>query len=369
MSLWVVVLLLGVIGLLLFRYRSGLWFDLNDPEAVARAVTPRGALSDAELSQIEIFEQASPSVVHVTVRRGNGNAGTGTGFIWSRDGYVVTNYHVVAVSNEWQVILADGSRHEANIVGGEAASDIAVLKINAEPGVLSPIPIGNSDDLRVGQNVYAIGTPFGLEQTLTTGVISGLGRQIPSLDGHLMEDAIQTDAAINPGNSGGPLLDSAGRVIGVNTSIFSPSGTSAGVGFAIPIDTVNRLVPELIRNGSIERPILGVSIYQERFLAELRRRGVPGVPEQGVLIINVLPGSSAARAGLRGESYSEETGVELGDVIVGIDGEPIESTADLYRVLEKYNVGDTVTVSAMRDGQALEVEVELQARPKPTLRR
>ncbi|MCA9055308.1 MAG: trypsin-like peptidase domain-containing protein, partial [Planctomycetaceae bacterium] len=362
-SAWIVVALLGLIALLLYRYRSGIWMDLFDPQAVSRAVTPRGELSPIEKSQIEIFQQASPSVVHITSVGRRGNSGTGTGFLRDRDGYVVTNYHVVVGAEEWHVTLSDNTSFEAKFVGGEPGTDVAVLKIGAEPGKLSPIPIGASSDLQVGQNVYAIGTPFGLEQTLTTGVISGLGRQIQSLDGHPIDDVIQTDAAINPGNSGGPLLDSAGRAIGMNTAIFSPSGVNAGVGFAIPIDSVNRLVPDLIREGSIERPALGVLIYPDAALEQMRDRGVAGIPERGVVIREVLDGSSAEQAGLRGERFNPRVGYQLGDVIVGIDDQPIDKAEELFRVLRDHKVGDEVQLSILRDGNPLQVTVTLQARP------
>ena len=362
-SAWIVVVLLVLIAVLLYRYRTGLWMDLFDPAAVSRAVTPRGELSPIEQTQIGIFKQASPSVVHITSIGRNSQHGTGTGFIWDRDGYIVTNYHVVTGAAQWHVTLADSTTYEATFVGGEAASDVAVLKVPVEPGKLEPIPVGASDDLQVGQSVYAIGTPFGLEQTLTTGVISGLGRQIYSLDGHPIDDVIQTDAAINPGNSGGPLLDSAGRAIGMNTAIFSPSGTNAGVGFAIPIDTVNRLVPELIREGSIERPALGVMIYPDSVLEQFRDRGVPGLPERGVVIREVLPGSSAAKAGLRGESGDVQSRMQLGDVIVGLDGTAIDDADQLFRTLRSYRVGDEVTVSILRDGEPQQLKVTLQPRP------
>ncbi|MFV0443770.1 MAG: S1C family serine protease [Planctomycetaceae bacterium] len=363
-SAWIVVLLLALIGVLLYRYRSGIWMDLHDPQAVSRAVTPRGELSLTEKSQIEIFKQGSPSVVHITSNGRSGQSGTGTGFVWSRDGYVVTNYHVITGGADWHVVLADNSAFEAQFVGGEPASDLAVLKIPAEHGKLVPMPIGSSADLQVGQNVYAIGTPFGLEQTLTAGVISGLGRQIYSLDGHPIDDVIQTDAAINPGNSGGPLLDSAGRAIGVNTAIFSPSGTNAGVGFAIPIDTVNRLVPSLIRDGSIERPALGVLIYPDSALEQLRERGVSGIPDRGVVIREVLPGSSADKAGLRGEHFDPRNGFRMGDVIVGMDGDPIDTSEQLFRLLGDHKVGDEVTLSILRDDEPIQATVPLQARPK-----
>jgi S1-C subfamily serine protease len=360
---WIVLLLLAVIALLLFRYRTSIWMDLYDPDAVARAVTPRGKLSAVEFSQIEIFEQSAPSVVHITTV-GERSRGTGTGFVWSEDGYIVTNYHVTAEADMLHVTLADNSTYAARFVGGEPAADVAVLKIAGEPGKLVPIPIGESSELKVGQNVYAIGSPFGLDQTLTTGVISGLGRQIFALDGSPIHDVIQTDAAINPGNSGGPLLDSAGRAIGINTAIFSPSGTNAGIGFAIPIDTVNRLVPDLIRNGSIPRPALGIIIYPDAALAQLRRRGVPGVPESGVLIREVLPGSAAEKAGLRGEKFESGEGFELGDVIVGLDGEAIDSANDLFSTIKNFQIGQRVTLTIIRDGQPLQLETTLQERPE-----
>lgn len=362
-SAWIVVLLLGLIALLLYRYRAGLWRDLFDPRATSRVVTPRGELAPAELSQIALFRQASPSVVHITSVGGNGQNGTGTGFIWDEQGYIVTNYHVVVGAQQWHVTLADNSTFEAQYVGGEPSSDVAILKIKAEPGQLMPIPIGSSSDLQVGQNVFAIGTPFGLEQTLTSGIISGLGRQIYSLDGQPINDVIQTDAAINPGNSGGPLLDSAGRAIGMNTAIFSPSGTNAGVGFAIPIDTVNSLAPELIRNGSIERPALGVLIYPDAALEQLRDRGVPNLPERGVVIREVLKGSSAEKAGLRGEEFTPRRGFRLGDVIVGVDGKPVDQADELFKILGSHKVGDTVELSILRDGNPLQVQIPLQARP------
>ena len=360
---WIVVILLGIIAWLLFKQRLGFWMDLRDPAAVSRVVSPRGELSPIETSQIEIFRNASPCVVHITSVGRNSQQGTGTGFIWDRQGYIVTNYHVVTGARQWHVTLADNSTFEARYVGGEPASDVAILKIPADPGKLTPIPIGSSSDLQVGQNVYAIGTPFGLEQTLTTGVISGLGRQIYSLDGHPIEDVIQTDAAINPGNSGGPLLDSAGRAIGMNTAIFSPSGTNAGVGFAIPMDTVNRLVPDLLRNGSVERPALGVMIYREAMLEQLRRQGVPGLPDKGVVVSEVLPGSSAEQAGLIGVDFHPRTGLKLGDVIVGIDGVPTDTADDLFKAIAKRKIGDEVLLSLLRDGSARQVTLKLQARP------
>lgn len=376
-SLWVVLALLIIVAALLYRYRRPLLGDLHDPGAQPRAVTPRGELSALEKSQIEIFRSASPSVVHITtavaVARGTPSdfnileipRGTGTGIVWSADGYIVTNSHVLAGAQSARVMLADNSSYPASYVGHDSGSDIAVLKIHTERGVLQPIQIGTSSDLHVGQSVFAIGSPFGLDQTLTTGVISGLGRQIPAPDGHIIEDAIQTDAAINPGNSGGPLLDSAGRLIGVNSAILDPRQLEvfSGIGFAVPVDTVNRVVPDLIAHGQVERPALGVSIYPDASADELRRRNVGGLNSAGVLVQSVLPGGAAEQAGLRGgQAGTTDESTRIGDLIVGMNGNPITNADDLYRELGRHRVGDTVTVTVLRDGQKRDMRVTLQPR-------
>ncbi len=236
-------------------------------EAAPRAVAPRGPLAADELANVELFRRTSPSVVHITTLETQRDffsratqevpRGTGTGFVWDGDGHIVTNYHVIQGASAARVTLADQSTHKASLVGFFADRDLAVLKI--EVPRLPPIPLGTSRDLLVGQRVYAIGNPFGLDQTLTTGIVSALNREIESFNSRTIRGVIQTDAAINPGNSGGPLLDSAGRLIGVNTQIASPSGASAGIGFAIPVDEVNRIVPRLIRDGRFVRPALGVT--------------------------------------------------------------------------------------------------------------
>ncbi len=371
-SAWIVVALLVVIAGLLFRYRLAILSDLRDPNAVPRAVTPRGELADSEKTQIAIFHAASPSVVHITSLYRGRPVGTGTGFVWREDGYIVTNYHVSSAANPneaaladmlWHVTLADNSTYAASYVGGEPSLDVAVLKIPVERGQLKEIDIGRSSNLQVGQNVYAIGSPFGLDQTLTTGVISSVGREIKAINGKTIYDVIQTDAAINPGNSGGPLLDSAGRVIGINTAIFSPTGTNAGIGFAIPIDAINRVVPELIRNAGKEKPALGILIRPDSMFAQLKLRGIEGLPESGVLIRSVIPGSSAEKAGLRGEEIDPRRGVRLGDVIVGLDGKPIERSDDLFAALKKHEVGDVVQLAIVRDGKPMIIEVTLQPRP------
>jgi len=367
----VVLMLLIVLATVLFRYRMPIWNDLLNPQAGARAVTPAGSLSDAELTQIEIFKSASPAVVHVTtsiaVAQGQNvmemPRGAGTGIVWSEDGYLVTNFHVVAGTESAQVTLADNSSYRATVVGLDPATDIAVLKIPATPGQLKPIAVGTSSELQVGQNVFAIGSPFGLDQTLTVGVISGLGRQIPNADqSGMIADVIQTDAAINPGNSGGPLLDSQGRLIGLNTAILNPNnqGSSVGIGFAVPVDALNRVVPQLIRSGRVERVGMGVVVLGESEIARYREQGVAGLDEPGLLIRSVEPGSGAAQAGLRGNRFDETTGVfELGDLIVAVDGNAVTSMAELSKALEGRAAGDTVTLTVVRNGERIEVPVTL----------
>lgn len=365
---WMIIALLIVIGALLYRYAIPIQTDLYDPNAGRRPVTPRGELSDVEKTQIEIFNAASPSVVHVTTAAlgyvSNFDVreiprGTGTGIIWSEDGYIVTNYHVLQGSERRYVTLADNTTYEARVVGADPDQDVAVLKIDVGRRKLQNIPIGSSSDLQVGQNVYAIGSPFGLDQTLTTGVISGLGRELPS-EGRTIFDVIQTDAAINPGNSGGPLLDSAGRLIGMNTAIYSKSGSSSGIGFAVPVDSINRVVPDLIKYGENKRPILGVSILSDSYFRRLVRvRALPADAE-GVLIMSVVEGSGADAAGLRG-TVTDAGSTRLGDLITAINGRRITNSETLFNELNRYEPGDTVNVSVIRDGEELEVPVTLQS--------
>ncbi len=337
---------------------------LHDPSARPRPVLARGELADDEAATIEIFQSASPSVVYITGRDVRRDAfslnlfeipsGTGSGFIYDEAGHVVTNYHVIAEGRRWTVTLADQSQFEASFVGAAPDADLAVLRIDANLEQLKPIVVGTSSDLLVGQKVFAIGNPFGLDQTLTTGVLSALGREIRALSGRLIHDVIQTDAAINPGNSGGPLLDSAGRLIGVNTAIASPSGASAGIGFAIPVDTVNRIVPELIRHGKVTRPGLGVAVYND---AVSRTMGM-----KGVLIQTVQPGSAAERAGLRGTEWTADGRLSYpGDLIVALNGKQVTGQYGLFDALAVYNVGDEITVTYMRGEQPQETKVQLQS--------
>jgi S1-C subfamily serine protease len=342
------------------------WVDsasINDPRALPRPVASRGELFADEKSTINLFKQASPSVVHITaitVQRDFFSLnlyqipeGTGSGFVWDSNGNIITNFHVIQNADAAQVTLADQSIWKARRVGVAPDKDIAVLRIDAPANRLRPIPLGSSKELQVGQSVFAIGNPFGLDQSLTTGVISALGREIESVTRRPIQGVVQTDAAINPGNSGGPLLDSAGRLIGVNTAIYSPSGTSSGIGFAIPVDTVNRIVPELIRSGKLTRPGLGIQTAEEQ-IAE--RLGV-----NGVLVVDVAPDGAAAKAGIRPTRRDSSGRVRLGDVITGVDGKKIESPNDLFLTLEKYRVGDSVNVTLLRDGKSVQTKITLEA--------
>ena len=360
---FLVFLILGMVAsALMWRFIAD-GATLLDPRAIPRAVAPRGDLAPEEKSTISLFRQSSPSVVHITtiaVQRDLFTLnlyqipeGTGSGFIWDTGGNIITNFHVIQNADAAQVTLADQSTWKARVVGVAPDKDLAVLRIDVPSNRLRPIPIGTSKDLQVGQKVFAIGNPFGLDQTLTTGVISALGREIESVTRRPIQGVIQSDAAINPGNSGGPLLDSAGRLIGVNTAIYSPSGASAGIGFAIPVDTVNRIVPELIRYGKVIRPGIGVQIAEEQ-LAE--RLGV-----SGVLVVDVLPGSAAAKAGIRPTRRERSGRVRLGDIIVAIDGKKVQSPNDLFLTLEKYRVGDVVDISLLRDGKTVGMKVKLEA--------
>jgi S1-C subfamily serine protease len=325
------------------------------------AAVPRPELAQEERATIALFERASPSVVYVTSLARQRDffsmnvqeipQGSGSGFIWDRQGHVVTNFHVIQGGSNWQVTLSDQSNWEAEVVGYAPEKDLAVLRIRAPQNRLTPLPLGNSDNLRVGQGVFAIGNPFGLDQTLTTGVVSALGREIQSVAGTPIRDVVQTDAAINPGNSGGPLLDSAGRLIGVNTAIYSPSGAYAGIGFAIPEHAVRWVVPDLIRYGQVNRPTLGVELAPEQWNRQL------GI--EGAVIMNVVEGSGADRAGLRGTRQGRGRRVELGDVIQSVDGKPVTSSGDLLLALEERKAGDVVRVGVLRDGRRQEVQVRL----------
>ncbi len=330
--------------------------------APTNAVAEDTALLPDERNTISVFQEVAPSVVFITskaVRQGffftdtyEVPAGSGSGFVWDNQGHIVTNYHVIESANTLTATLSDHSSYEAEVVGAEPSKDIAVLRIKVSSSKLKPVRVGSSTNLQVGQKVVAIGNPFGLDQTLTTGVVSALGREIKASNGRTIQDVIQTDAAINPGNSGGPLLDSRGQLIGINTAIISPSGSSAGIGFAVPVNTVNRIVPELIKYGRVSRPGLGIQVVSD---AAARRAGI-----SGVIIGDVQRGSAAAKAGLRGLQRNRFGEAYVGDVIIGINDKPVRNFGELGDVLEQYKVGEVVTVKILRDGEQRSVRVQLQ---------
>jgi S1-C subfamily serine protease len=320
--------------------------------AAAPPVAPRGDLADSEQETIALFEATRGSVVSIataerivdfwTRSEHDIPRGMGSGFVWDDRGHVVTNNHVIAGASSATVRLADGTAYPAALVGTDPRNDLAVLRIEA--GAAPPLALGTSADLRVGQQVLAIGNPFGLDWTLTTGIISALGRDLPTGDGAAIRGLIQTDAAVNPGNSGGPLLDSAGRLIGVNTAIYSPSGSSAGIGFAVPVDTVRRVVPQLIAEGRYTPPSLGI-LVDPRINTLAERQGLAGV-----LVLGLERGSAAARAGLRPARLTRDGRIALGDVIVGIAGEKVATVEEFFSVLERHKVGERVEVEVVRDG-------------------
>jgi S1-C subfamily serine protease len=329
--------------------------------ASPRAVTPRGPLPAAEQAIIDRFKEARSSVVYLTSLAYQQDffsldvqavpTGAGSGFIWDTQGHIVTNYHVVEDAQEVEAALADGSRRKAKVVGVAPEKDLAVLRIQAAPASLRPIPVGSSGDLQVGQSVLAIGNPFGLDQTLTTGVVSALGREIQSATRRRISGVIQTDAAINPGNSGGPLLDSAGRLIGVNTAIQSTSGSSAGIGFAVPVDTVNRIVPQLISLGHPLRLDPGFDPLPENLAVS------PDVPK-GLVVARVRKGGPADRAGLKGLTRAGR-GYALGDVIVSADGRPIKDMDGFLDHLETVPAGQPVRLEVIRDGHKVRTELKV----------
>ena len=333
--------------------------------AAPREITPRGELAADERATIDLFERSRNSVVFITTKQAvvdfwsrnvtSVPRGTGSGFIWDDAGHIVTNFHVIQGASEASIKLADGRSFRASLVGVSPEHDIAVLKVGIGFKGPRPIPVGTSGDLRVGQRVYAIGNPFGLDWTLTSGIVSALNRSLTDEDGGLLEHLIQTDAAINPGNSGGPLLDSAGRLVGMNTAIYSPSGAAAGIGFAVPVDTVNRVVPSLVRNGHYENPSIGIRV-DERVNERLEE--VTGI--EGAFVLRVTPGSSAEEARLQAARISREGDYIGGDVIVSVNGKKIESVSRLLASLDDYRIGDTVRLGVNRGNKLIEVPVRLQ---------
>lgn len=376
-------LMLAILGLslvLIVYFQGGLG---PTPVVADRMPISRGALLRSEQITIDLFEKTSPSVVHITsiaqqyrgsMLRRNVEVGTGSGFVWDAAGHIVTNYHVILGGGRrlergqhvaWITFGRDSTkRYKGLLVGTARYKDLAVLRVEAPAELLRPLDLGTSADLKVGQKVLAIGNPFGLDQTLTTGVISALGREIESVSRTTINDVVQTDAAINPGNSGGPLFDSAGRLVGVNTAIYSPSGAYAGIGFAIPVDTVVRVIPSLIKKGELLGPVLGIKPHPEFD----RRLRLPGV-----MVWGVDPGSGAERAGLVAAQFGDRgNNLELGDLIVGVEDREVKSLADLESVLQDFQPGDRVKVDLLRkvkvyrngriEGKREQIEIGLSPR-------
>jgi S1-C subfamily serine protease len=373
---------LGVIAgisLMLLGFVIGTsWKDNTVPEVSATNSSKLDSISlskepldllESEWATIRLFENAAPSVCYITTSNvrmdlwtrniSEIKRGTGSGFVWDREGHIVTNYHVIQGADRAQVTLSDQSTWSAKLIGSAPEKDLALLKIEAETERLLPIPLGQSNNLRVGQNVYAIGNPFGLDQTLTTGVVSALGREIESVAGIPIRDAIQTDAAINPGNSGGPLLNSSGQLIGVNTAIYSPSGASAGIGFSIPVEVVKWVIPELMIHGKIMRPVLGVELARTEITNRLVEEDI--LPLKGALVIDVTPGSGAQKAGIEPTRRNYYGEIVWGDLIVSFEGQKISSNDDLFLALEKYQPGAEVELEIIRKDERYKILVTLDA--------
>ncbi len=319
-----------------------------------RAITPRGELANFEKTSIALFKNTAPSVAYIypvarssdAFGRGVRRSGTGSGFVWDKAGHIITNYHVVKGASQVYVRLNTSEATIARVVGISPDHDLAVLRVSVSPDKLAPIPIGSSSNLQIGQSVFAIGNPFGLKQTLTTGIVSALNRGLPTSPTREISGVIQTDAAINPGNSGGPLLDSAGRLIGVNTAIATKSGSFSGIGFAIPVDKVNRIIPQLIRNGKAERPGIGIQAFPQEIAARI------GI--QGIVIASVMPGGPADKAGLSGLNKSTR---QIGDIIIAVDNKPVQDLGEFSNALERAGIGNTVSLTIIRNNQKRTVKV------------
>jgi S1-C subfamily serine protease len=375
----VILLVVFVLGGLLVGYFvfRGSNRNLHNPNVQPREVVPKSEPGAIEKQRIQVFKDISPSVVNVDTLRiqrkgyvglSERAVGTGSGFVWDTQGRVVTNFHVVRDTLEVgddgsvgirstatvRVTLAGGSSWNARLVGVAPDNDLAVLQIDAPADQLKPIPVGSSGDLEVGQTVYAIGNPYGERLTFTHGIVSALDREIQSATDRPITGVIQTDASLNPGNSGGPLLDKDGRLIGVNTAITSPSGGNVGIGYAIPVDTVNRVVTELIRTGRAPTPALGIVLLRDR---DTRSLGF----DKGVMIAEVLPGGAADKAGLRGFHTDQATGRQTpGDLILAVNGEPVNSIADLQKAMSKLQIRQTITLSIRRGDETRDVKVTME---------
>jgi S1-C subfamily serine protease len=359
------VFLLFAIILMLWQFLPWIEHRVVALTTEPRAVTARGDLAADERATIEIFDRASPSVVFISTRQRVVNPwtrniasvprGNGSGMIWDDLGHVVTNNHVIEGASEAVVRLNDGRSYRAALIGASAAHDLAVLRIKVPFDRPPPVPIGASADLRVGQKVFAIGNPFGLDYSLSSGLVSALDRSITDDDGTSIDHLIQTDAAINPGNSGGPLLDSAGRLIGINTAIVSPSGAYAGIGFAVPVDMVNEVVPQLIAEGRYIRPSLGISVD-----ADINRLVREQLGVEGVLVLHVQRGSGAEQAGLRGTEVDAQGNLIPGDIILDVAGNPVKDIPSLLAALDDQRIGDRVNVRIWRSGREMDVTVVLE---------
>lgn len=322
-------------------------------------------LMPVETKTIEIYRKAVPATVNVSNIKLARNffygevevpQGAGSGFVWDMQGHIVTNFHVVQGGSTFVVTFHnDPKQYKATIVGTAPEKDIAVLKLEEKPAKLTPISVGTSKDLQVGQYSFAIGSPFGLDYTLTSGVISALGRKIDGIGGVKINDMIQTDAAINMGNSGGPLLNSSSNLIGMNTVIFSTSGSSAGLGFAVPVDTINTIVPQLIKHGKIIRPGIGIGIVPE----SMKQRMIQST--KGLVISYIDAKGGAAEAGLKGMTQDQYGRIYIGDIILSVDGQDVNNLDDIYQVIEKKKIGDTVDVKYTRDGKTLKTKIKLKA--------
>lgn len=328
-------------------------------------LTTNNDLTEEEKQNISIFENVKDSVVFISVHQqvvdywGMSTfdipKGAGSGFVWDKDGYIVTNFHVIMNADKAVVTLKNGSKYQATLVGSAPSYDIAVLKIKPVKNLLKPVDLGSSKNLKVGQTVYAVGNPFGLDWTMTKGIISALDRSMYATNGEAIRHMIQTDASINPGNSGGPLLDSRGNVIGVNNMILSPSGANAGIGFSIPIDTVKRVVNSIIKKGSYVRPAIGISVNSR--INELYKE-YSG--KNGVVVVDVQPNTSAAKNKLRATSEDQKGLITFGDVIISLNSKRVESIEDLYGLLDEYKSGDTVTLEILRESKNEKIDIELQ---------
>ncbi|MDH4469239.1 MAG: trypsin-like peptidase domain-containing protein [Bacteriovoracaceae bacterium] len=332
---------------------------------VSQAIAPN-ILQEIDKSFISIYKESVPSVVNVTnVKKFRDSffgdtyqqeTGGGTGFIWNDEGYIVTNFHVVQDPNATFMISFYKTKEqlEARVVGVEPKLDVAVLKVKKLPAGTKPISVGKSGNLQVGQMSSAIGNPLGLDYTFTTGVVSALGRKIDGIGGVKISNMIQTDAAINPGNSGGPLINSSGELIGMNTMIFSASGTSAGLGFAVPVDSISRVVPDLIKFGKIIRPALGIVPLPDQYLSHLK------LDQKGLVVAAIPEGSNAEKAGLRGMRRDRRGQIFMGDIITKIDDQSIESVDSIFEILDKYKIGDVVKLTIIREGEKKPLIVSLK---------